>query len=451
MARRPSQKSILKHGPEIAAIKASMPPQKWRAFVAQAKKRGFTVAGALSGAPDPLKERTNKSLREQAEKTISAAYKPVTAELNRRDAAAGFLEQKRATDDAAYRQWIAGETDKLSAQARAADVTLAAQQSDIAQDLNAAQKAAVADSAQRMAQTAGNVSDPGQSTALDQTAADTRSREQVAAAREHTAAVTKIGAGADEMSRAAVLATAAVREATSTAEHWKTLAGITADRKQAALGQAKDTAGLLTDLKAGEVSKAQTMEELRLAGAELGVKKMDIVQQAKLAAKKYGLENRKFSLDKWKADHADAIARAKVQLGYDEILARDGQKAADRALDRWAVKYREKHADARDDDAGGKKGITDDERETYRAVETVRQRVANKIKNGKTPAQIRKELMELGYDAVMIEVANDLARNGGVLSPAGADKARRLGIKHVGYFYGSYPQSTAKSPLAQER
>ncbi len=446
MARKPSQASILRHGPEVAAIKASLKPKTWRKFVKAAHGRGVTVAGALSGAPKPLQERTNQSLREQAEKTMVAAYKPVTAELNRREAAAGFLETKRAADDAAYRTWMTGEADKLDAQARAADATLATQQADIARDLNAAQEAGKADSLQRVTAQAGNVSDPSQSTALDMTAADTRSREQVAAARTHSAELQKVGAGAGQVSRAALLATAAVREATRTAEGWKTQAGIAADRTAAATGQAKDTAGLLTDLRAGEVSKAQTVEEFRMAGAELGVKKMDIRAEIQQAARKYGLDKARLGLDQWKAQNADAVARAKVQLGYDQILERQGRAAADRALDRWATKYRAKHGSS-----GGsgtdKAGVTQDERDIYQDVAAARHLIARKRKNGIPNAQIRKDLVDSGASPLLVDIASDLIRNNGTPSGAAVAKLRKLGMSHIGYFFTR--EGNSRSDAAQ--
>jgi hypothetical protein len=436
--RQPSQSDILRLGPEVAAIKASIPPKRWRKFVKMAHKRGFTVGGQLSNAPDALKERTNVSLRKQAEKTMAAAYKPVTAELSRRERAQGHLEAKRAADDAAYNMWLTGESDKLTAQAAAADAALATQQSDIATDLANAQSAGRADSIRRMSEAAGNVSDPGQSTALAGVeAAHDTSAKQVAASREHTAAVQGIGDDADKIARAALIATAAVRQATTTAENWKARSEITADRRQSTLERKADTKTMIQELRQGEIGKAQTREELALASGELGIKRADIAADIKEAARQYGLDKKRLHLDEWKALNADAVDRARVQLGYDQIVERRGKAAADRELDKWLAKYREKNANARNnaDNKGDRKGVTQDERDIYKDVDTARTLILRKLRNGKTEAQARQELINQGVSNVMFDVANDLRVNGGRLSPNGARKAKRIGISHVGYFW----------------
>jgi hypothetical protein len=440
---RISDEDIMKYGKSIASYKAGVSPKKWKAIVKYAHSKGHTVAGQLSGRPAPLMERTPSSLRKQAQSTVGAAYKPVLAELDRRSLAAKFLQDKRAADDTAYRTWMLGEVDKLDAQARAADTTLATQQQQIATDLTEAQKAARADSLQRAAQTAGNVSDPSQSTALDQTAADTRSQQQVANQRELTAGMTKVGADANQISRAALIATAAVREASRTADNWKTLAGIDSDRMQALGEQKKDTVGMLSDLRNAEVTKAQANREADQADATLGIKQAGLANTIAQANRTYRLQNRKYELDRWKAKNAARVADAKVQLGYDQIKASKGQKAADRALDKWVERYRAKNKAKTEKAKTG--GVDKDERKLYRQTETLRGLIVREHEKGTDPSKIRQKLRRQGFDDVMITLAEDLRRHSGVPSAAGRAAAKRIGILHPGYFWASAYETGVKN------
>lgn len=443
--KRLNPKDVLKYGPQVAAVKAGMPKDRWNFLLHYAKSHGHTVAGQLSGLPAPLMERTNASLRKQAEKTVGASYKPVEATFNQREAAAKFLADKRATDDAAYRAWITGEADKLDAQAHAADATLLTQQSDIASEQKADQTAARADTLQRVAGMAGNVSDPSQSKALDMTDADQHSRDQVANARTLTGDMMKIGNDAGTMAHAALIATAAIREATHSADNSKILAGIGTDRTAAAAAKAKDVAGMFSDLQAGEVSKAQSNQQTALAGAELGVKQQSLAQSIADANRKYGLEKQKFNLDKWKAQNAATVAQAKIQLGYDHIAATKGQHAADEALKKWVEKYRAKKAQERQDSKPGAKGsVGKEERPLYRQTVTVLGLIKREHQRGTDPSKIRQKLRKAGFDDAMITVAEDLRVHGGVLSPAGRAVARRMGILHPGYFWPSKPSYEAQ-------
>ena len=431
--RHVSQSDILRLGSDVAQVKASMSKGAWRKLVKMAHGRGHTVASELSNTPGPLKERTDSSLRDEAQRTIADSYKPVMQELDRRSLAMKYRTQADDAAEANYRTWLMGETDKLDAQARAADTTLTTQQSQIATDLNAAQKAAQVDSMAKMAQTAGNVSDPSQSTALDQSAADAHSREQVANARQHTADVMKIGADANQISRTALIGTLAVREATRKAQDFKDRGQIDSDRLQALASQGKDAADLLRQLREREVSKAQSNREFGLAQGELGVKADSIAQQAKEAQAKLDLEKDKFDLAKWEAKHKAEADRMKVQLGYDKIKAEQGQKAADRALRKAieAQKHKDRVAAQRDKEHG----IDKDERRLYADVETARGLIARWHQKGKNPMKLRQHLRNMGVSDPMIDVANDLWRNHGKLSPAGVAKAHALGILHAGYFW----------------
>ncbi len=446
--RKPTPMDVLRLGPEVASVKAAMPPKRWKRFVKLAHKRGFTVASALSDTPAALKERTSSSLRDEAKKTIATAYAPAKKELSTREASIGFLDQKRATDDASYRQWLVGETDKLEAQARAADGALATQQQGIQKDLEAGIAASNADSLKRMSASAGGVSDPNQSASLNTTAADQRSRGSVANARSLSADMSKIGEDSRQISRASLVAQQGAREAMRQSDTWKAMAEVSGDREKLVLTQAADAASLVQDLLSQNVAKAQSNRELDLARVELGQKGASIAASIADANRKFGLEKDKFDLDRFAAKNKVLVDQAKIQLGYDQIENTQGKQKADQALRKWVERFKarkraEEGGKDRADDTSAKKGITTEERDLYRDVNSARgiiKRMHDDWKAKKpgaiNPADMRQHLRtKYALDDVLIDVANDLWRGGGSLSAAGRAKARKLGIKHVGYFF----------------
>lgn len=429
MAKTPNPNDVLKLGQEVATIKANMPAKRWAKFVKLAHDRGHTISGELRGGPDALKERTAASLKAEAQKNIADAYAPATKALSTREAAIGYLDEKRKADDASYRTWLTGETEKLNAQAAAADATLSTQQTNIAQETAAAIKAARADSLARVSQAAGNVSDPRQSAALDTTAADEVATKHVAAAREQTAALNKIGADSRSLSTTSLLAQQGAREATRAGDTLKARSELESDRTKMLSEQAAATVAKIDDLVKNNQSIAQANRESDLAGASLGLKQQDAAQAVLDANRKYKLEQAKFGLDKWKAENADVVARAKVDLGYDEIKSREGVAAARRKLDEKLTKIR----------AAGKaksKGVTQDERDLYRGVDTVRGLFLRWDKNNAVPlAERDQHLRDMGYDDATINAARDLARNDNTPSTSTRALLRKIGIKHTGYFW----------------
>ncbi len=447
--RRPSPMDVLRLGSEVASVKAAMPPKRWKRFVKLAHKRGYTLESALSDAPNALKERTTSSLRKEAQQTIATAYAPARKELSTREKSIGFLDQKRATDDASYRQWLLGETGKLQAQARAADGALATQQQDIQRDLEEGIATSNADSLKRMSASAGGVSDPNQSAALNTTATDTRSRESVASRRSLQADMSKIGEDGRVLAGASLIAQQGARDAMRQADTWKAMAEVSGDREKLVLTQAADSASLVQDLLDKNVAKAQSSRELNLARVELGQKGASIAADIADANRKFRLEKGKFDLDRFVAKNRVLVDRAKIQLGYDEIENKQGKQKADQALKKWVERYKagkrseESDKDRAADPKSDKKGITQDERDLYRSVNSARGLIARMHEDWKAkkpgainPADMRQHLRtKYALDDTLIDVANDLWRSNGALSAAGRAKARRLGIKHVGYFW----------------
>lgn len=444
---KPKPMDVLRLGAQAASLKASMPPKRWKKYVKAAHKQGYTVRAQASGGPNALKERTPSSLRKEAQKTVAATYAPARKELSTREAAIGHLDQKRAADDASYRNWLTGETEKLDAQARAADTALASQQQAISDGNETAMAAAKQDSLQRMGAVAGNVSDPKTSTALDTTAADQRSRDSIADRRSLTADLTKIGEDARGMSRASLIAQQSAREAGRQADTYKAMAEVSTDREKLVLEQAANAATMVQSLMADNVAKVKSNREFNLAAGELGQKQDDLAADIAEANRKFRLEEKKFSLDAWVKKNAVLADRAKLQLGYDQIKARKGEKAADQAMRVWVEKYKARQRASEGDKdraAKGKKkgGIKQTERDLYSDVQSAQGLITRMHAdwNAKKPGAIapgdqRQHLRsKYGLGDLLIDVAVDANRHPG-LSSAGRAKARKLGITHVGYFF----------------
>lgn len=438
MSHAPTPADVLRLGAQTAAIKASMPKKRWAKFVKLAHARGFTINAMLSDSPDALKERTTASLRAEAQKTVTAAYAPADKALTTRQAAIGILDDKRKTDDAAYRQWLSGEVGKLDAQAKAADASLASQQQSIQDGLATSIAASHADSMKRAAAVS-SVSDPAQSTALDTSAADTHSAQRAAAATQQTATLAKVGGDARVLANASLLSQQSARESQRIGETLKALADVSSSRDKLNSDKAGALTSQLDTLTQRNTTIAQGNRDAQLAGASLGLKQDELAQTVADATRKYNLEQKKFGLDQWKATHAAEVAKAKVQLGYDQIASREGVAAAKRKLDERLAKIRA--AQKRTTQNDKKKGVTTEERSLYRNVTTAEGIIARWHKNNTYPPdQIRQQLRsQFGLDDITIDVANDLWANGGHLSNSGRVKARKLGIIHSGYFWKPLP------------
>lgn len=428
-AKTPTPADVLKLGQQVATIKASLPPKQWAKFVKLAHSRGHTIGGELSTAPSALKEKTAASIKDQAAKTVAAAYAPATAALTTREAAISNLDAKRKSDDASYNLWLSGETDKLNAQAQAADTAIATQQQSIADTTKTAIAAARADSLARVGAQAGTVSDPTQSTALDTSAADTAETSKIAAAQTQTAGLAGVGANSAVLAKASLLAQQAAREATRQGDTWKAIGDVAADRNTLTGSQAKDTLAETDSLTTANATNVSATRDSDLAAASLGEKQDDLAQQITAANQKYKLDTAKYTLDQWKAKNAATVAQAKVDLGYAGISSREGIAAANRALNEKLAKIKAKGT-------AKKPTITTQERGIYDSIKKAQSLYDRWDKNNAVPvAQRAQKLRDMNFDEGVIEVAHAIAVNGGVMPQAARVKARKLGLVHSGYFY----------------
>jgi hypothetical protein len=418
-------------GSQLAGVKASMPRKKWKLLVKTAHKQGFTVSGALSDVPSALKERTKSSLVSEAKKTVASAYKPQEQEATRQQVRLDALAAKRRSDDQTYREWLTNQTNQLTAQARAADVAL----NGLNQTTVAAAKQDVQSTKQELVDTAkhmaGVVSDPGQSTAINDTyvKAAQNSADQVGHAADKGLTTATSNVNSQDFLKAAVLANAnaqrAKTEGTISGDQEKLNEAVTALKG----ARAGDLQKAITGLLQGEADKAKSNREYDAAAQQLGLKTAELNLDRLKEKHDYGIKSAQINLAKYKEDNLQAYNKAKLQVDYDKIASSEGKAAADRALKKWIVRHKPK-AGANGPTAAAVK----DSRTTYRATENVLADLtdlhtkygnSNKDKKGKS---FRQHLAGKGYDNVVIDVAEDLRKHGGKLSPAGYRKAKILGI-----------------------
>jgi hypothetical protein len=122
-AKRRASRQIaerIKLGPTAYSVKQKVTPAAWRTIVRTAHKKGYTVSGELSDAPNALKERLPSSLRTQAAKEVSSAFKPAGQELDLEATQASNLRTKRLDDETTYNNWLAQQTSNSAAAAQKA-------------------------------------------------------------------------------------------------------------------------------------------------------------------------------------------------------------------------------------------------------------------------------------------------------------------------------------------
>jgi hypothetical protein len=436
--KKPRFIDVVRYGEDLASLKINH-PKRWNTLRAVAKKRGVTVAGLTSGAPAALQERTDAALRREAGRTVGSAYAPAREELNRRQQANANLAAARDAAETQYKQWLDGTVGSLRADAAAADGALALTNEKIHQELVGAQAATTTELAKRL-QEARLTSDPSQSTALAGVAAgQQQALAKEGASREHSAALKKIGADSNTTAYASLLATAPARDARNRADNTKLANDVITDRDSLLLKQAADAASLLGDLRQDNRSRAQANREFGLAMGELGAKREQIASDLTQFNETLDLKKKEFNLARWQAQNRQLNDKLKIQIEYDKIAAQNGRAAADRALKRRVQSYKEAHPNA----GGGGGGAADrkQERKDYQIIESLRSRAANAKNKGQSDAVIRANLLAKGYSDVQIDIALDLIRNAGALSPAGVRKARLIGMRPLRFWELSRPVS----------
>jgi hypothetical protein len=428
--RKPTTAEVLKFGTAVAEVKAKTPPAVWKAFVAQSNKKGFTVAGMLSAAPPALRERTARSLRDEAKKTVATAYKPVDAALNDQERKLRALDAKRTTDNQYYMQWLTSENAKINTAARAADTLLGQRAQQIHDDSQSAWAAVQPDALAAM-QGASTVSDPNQSSAMaDIAAARAKGTGAAENALTENAAIRAAGASQSAMMDRAVLSGANAMESKRHADFQAGISKIFDAKAAAKIDRAKDHISTLGSLKNAELDKASMMQDFVAVAERLGLERegltwKKIVEQAKLADA--DADRNQSAADK-AADRAIKEARLEYDRGKAD-LNKDG------VTDAKDLKLKES-IEAMYGKKDGKKPPTDGAKKQSATqigyVSTARGLLVDLNSGVLKPAagiSYRQYLRKRGFNDAQIDVAEDLRKNG-VLSGRGLIKAKQLGILH---------------------
>jgi hypothetical protein len=276
---------VARIGARAYATKKKVSAGRWKRIVGEAHKRGFTVDSYLdTNKPDALKARTRSGIAAEASKTMSEAYKPVEAELTQEESRVKSIDDKRKRDNQYYLDWLTARTAERNTHAAAADQKLIDTSKQI-QDETAAQHAQARDQLmQGAAATPGNVSNPQQSTALNDKSEEKRGIDLVANARQDTAntvASSQKRQAADQAINFAQIAASESRRFSDTANRLKDVAD---GRTKAALSKGADTAKEISRLLDVEIDKANSNREFDAALEKLGIQS-DAVDQRADAAK----------------------------------------------------------------------------------------------------------------------------------------------------------------------
>lgn len=426
--RKPNAADVVRLGEEMATFKANN-PRAWRAMVKTAHARGFTVAGQFSGVPDPLKERTQSSLKKQALSTVNAIYKPQEAELDMQEKRNAAIAAKRASDEAEYQRWLATQQDAIVANAKAADAQLAQHtqqaQAAVAEGWTALQQQA----RDALAKSPGAVSDPAQARALDLSTQATKANADLQA--QTTRTNQSIAASGERMNtlRLSSLANGQAQRATISADERSARNKIAEDRYKLKLNKSADAVKESVRLQSAEVDKANANREFMAAADKLGLETQKIKLDQLNKDRQYALDSKKLTLAQLIAEDDKAADEARIKVRYDEIAASQGQAAADRALKRELEASRAAREAARQKTANKK--LTAGERrvsaDAIRRVSSI-SRDIQRLHAKKPKRPIREILASKGASDIEIDVANDLWRNKGKLSAAGRRKAKSLGI-----------------------
>lgn len=396
-------------GPEVAAIKARTPHKEWAAIVKNAHARGFTVAGVLSGVPDPLKERTRSSLVAEAQQTVNTAFKPAEEELGYQERKIRALDDKRKADEAHFQEWLNNQHQNIATQAATADAEMTRRQQEIQAQTQQGNTAAQAQARQNAAAAPGTVSDPNQSTALDLSADAKRSNEMVANQRQASASMSNNAAGYALAGRGVSLALSQQASAQRASETAAALSEVHQTRRDLSAKRAAAAAEEIRRLFGVEVDKADSNRNYLAAAQQLGVRQNELGLRAQDQA-----NDERYRNNKLKQDAAIANARNRVDIFRIESSA--DQKAADRAL-------RERLA------AAGRNVSPAEVRASNKMAGRLNQIAAYLASKRKAKAKtpLRALAAQHGASSVEYELALDIATHG-KLSAVNRKRAAQLGI-----------------------
>jgi len=426
-------------GADVAAVKASMPAARWKNVVRYAHGRGFTARGALTDGPYALKERTQRSLLEQARKSVEMAYGNAGRELDEQERRLQALDARRSKDNEVYRNWLTQQQAVNAGTARAAQTRYEQYLAQLQTDQAARWQQAQAGAMQQAQGAPGTVSNMSQSLDLQGLGADAKvATDRVANERAKTAAMLPSLESLLGAQNANVQSLAQNAELERQAQ----LQAGTFDIGQQRLKLQAERGGAQADefkrLQGNEYEKAAGSRDFSAAAEKLGLEGEKFAYQQSRDAKDYSLKTKQFNLDRWIADNKVSADRAKRRIDYEKIRRTEGQKAADRELRRELKRLGVSEGSAKVSDSQRKESS-----KGAQTVETVLGTLRDlhkdpRFTNGKTKkgTTMRQYLRRQGYSDTAIDVAEDLRKHNGKLSARGRAKARLLGIRNPQDIYG---------------
>jgi hypothetical protein len=416
----------LRLGASVAQAKASTTPAQWKSIVSAAHKRGFTMESFLDAStPETLKARTQDYLKTQATKQTAAAYAPVYAELDSQKRRLDAWDQKRKDDNTAYSAWLATQNAKVSADSHATIEALNTSNQQARSTVTSAWDAVQQGTKDALAG-AQQVTNPGDSKSLAQVG-DARKASEGSADVTFSAAAEKLkNQTGNQGTNEQIINSSFLRsaEASRQGDTSKALNDLFDKRTTAKIGQAKDYLTSFTNLLGNEQSKAQAKAD------------------NDLAAKAYHLKEDQFKLDTTKVNHDIAVGTRATRDAKEERSIKRAQLALDKGkadlnsdgvVDQKDYELKQKiTAQYSQKGKKGDKGATDGAKATstnmLRTVSFVKSKILGYNQSKQYKGKERARLHQLGYDDLVIDVAQDLVNNKGKLSAHGVAKAKRLGI-----------------------
>jgi hypothetical protein len=289
---------------------------------------GTATAPTGSAAPNWLAAQNPTQIKNQATKTISAAYAPAYQDLNQQAKTAQGLNDKRSSDNRFYQSWLQTQMDTLQSHADASHASLLGME----QNLQNQQNGLYSGQAQGLVAGAnarsGNVSNNADSTAfgsrLQQNQAQNESNLN-ASSQQATQGIdlanNQVGAA-----KANDFSYLQANSQKQVADFQTTMQKLTTARDTLSSKQTADTLKEIARLQGVEVAKAQSNRSYAAAAEKLGISLANTNSLITTRAQNAATSQARLGLDMSKAQQAQMNSDRNYQLNvskFDSATAKD--------------------------------------------------------------------------------------------------------------------------------
>jgi hypothetical protein len=304
--------SLVHGGGAYYELKQRTSPQQFKRLRREARRRGTNLAGLVSGLPPALRPLTQQGIARQARRTTRSAYAREFADLSQQEQRIRAISSKRATDNMAYARWLQEQQSAMQLKGKAADDMLLSHQEQMHKDLQSTFEQLQAGALARQGAQPGNVSNPGDSRALDLSPERKREEERLAAQRQQTQ--DSIGSGQKTSQTLAAVAQMfmAAQDQKRQSDEFGAVKEIGDERERLRLQRSSDTEREIARLIEQEIVKAQSNREFDAAVQKLGLDARELQFDMKE-------KNRRFGLDRAKFKHQ--MSKDEAELRIKEINA----------------------------------------------------------------------------------------------------------------------------------